>query len=388
MKKYAVHFVWIDLRAGDRYGDRAINVYNDAVNGLAAATPVGVWAEDGSSVYLDDFIPSAETRAAFELSLIELGLDAWVEQQDAKHGTWSDGWAVRVSEDTAESLLESLHMAFLAKHPPVDEPVHIVQLTSENLDREDSEGAFDGVDEAKEDSDPGDGDDAAFTPAQRYVIAQSWWVASELARRHPDLVIHEMHPGGGMYDCLALLSPGDLQPFIQLNRVGTIHVMSTPEYRTTWTEALEARSPHAVVKEIEQVAGLRMPAKAPASTPRTLAYRFIAATLNATANDRHRWDARNEFIDSSDDNPTVLNGYLAGFPEVRRSLLTTPQIGLWHEPESHYWAILCDETPVAIVSIEGIVYRPDRQINLAAEYRRHDARMLPVVASALAEVLP
>jgi hypothetical protein len=388
MKKYAVHYVWINLRAGDRYGDRAINVYDDAVNGLAAATPVGVWAEDGSSVYLDDFIPSAETRAAFELSLIELGLDAWVEQQDAKHGTWSDGWAVRVSEDTAESLLESLHMAFLAKHPPVDEPDDLVQLTSENLDREDSEGAIEGVDGAKEDSDAGESDDAAFTPAQRYVIAQSWWVASELARRHPDLVIHEMHPGGGMYDCLALLSPGDLQPFIQLNRVGTIHVTSVPEYRTTWAEALEAASPHAVVKEIEQVAGLSLPAKAPASTPRTLAYRFIATTLNATSNDRHKWDARNEFIDSSDDIPTVLNGYLAGFPEVRRSLLATPQIGLWHEPESHYWALLRDETPVAIVSIEGIVYRPDRQIDLAAEYRRHAARMLPVLASALADVLP
>lgn len=388
MKKYAVHYVWIDLRAGDRYGDRAINVYDDAVKGLAAATPVGVWAEDGSSAYLDDFIPNAETRAAFELSVTKLGLEKWVEQQDARHGTWGDGWAVKESEDTAESLLESLHMAFLAEHPPVDEQDHLLQLTSENLDQEDSEDAFEDLDEAEEDSGDGENEVAAFTPAHRYVIAQSWWVASELARRHPDLVIHEMHPGGGMYDCLALLSQGDLQPFVQLNRVGTIHVMSTPEYRTTWAEALEAASPHAVVKEIEQVADLKMPAKAPPSTPRTLAYRFIAATLHATVNDRRRWDARNEFIDSSDDNPTVLNGYLDGFPELRRSLPSTPQIGLWHEPESHYWAVLRDETPVAIVSIEGIVYRPDRQIDLAGEYRRHDSRMLPIVVSALADVLP
>ncbi|WP_454116041.1 TY-Chap2 family putative peptide chaperone [Microbacterium aurum] len=44
-------------------------------------------------------------------------------------------------------------------------------------------------------------------PATRFVIAQSWWIASELVRRHPDLVIHESHPGGGMYDCLTGLDP-------------------------------------------------------------------------------------------------------------------------------------------------------------------------------------
>ncbi len=52
------------------------------------------------------------------------------------------------------------------------------------------------------------------------------------------------------------LSPHDLQPLVQLNRSGRIHIMSVPDYSTTWSEVLEARSPHAVVKEIEQVAGL------------------------------------------------------------------------------------------------------------------------------------
>ncbi len=105
-----------------------------------------------------------------------------------------------------------------------------------------------------------------------------------------------------------------------------------------------------------------------------------------SVNDRHHWDARNEFIDSSGDDLTELNGYLAGFPEVRQALPVTPRIGLWHEPESHYWALLRDQA-VAVVSIEGVVHRPDRRIDLAAEYRRHDSRMLPVVVSALADLL-
>lgn len=41
--------------------------------------------------------------------------------------------------------------------------------------------------------------------AGRFRIAQSWWIASELARRNPHLFIHEWHPGAGGYDCLGLV---------------------------------------------------------------------------------------------------------------------------------------------------------------------------------------
>lgn len=361
-------------------------LHHDWIDGHAAQAPVGLWNEHGESYYPPFTVHLRHRGDRAGSRPPERSWAGHLEYLTDSSSAYNANWSVVDSERPMPEVLTELQESFFAVEHP--EPTLIFAPEGLLEHKQDSEEPKEDSHLLKEDSGDGENGTAAYFPAQRYVIAQSWWVASELARRHPDLVIHEMHPGGGMYDCLALLSPGDLQPFVQLNRVGTIHVMSTPEYRTTWAEALEAKSPHAVVKEIEEAAGLSRPAKAPASTPRTLAYRFIATTLNATSNDRHKWDARNEFIDSSDDIPTVLNGYLAGFPEVRRSLLATPQIGLWHEPESHYWALLRDETPVAIVSIEGIVYRPDRQIDLAAEYRRHAARMLPVLASALADVLP
>ncbi|MGV3733055.1 MAG: hypothetical protein ACO1N6_06610 [Microcella sp.] len=361
-------------------------LHHDWIDGHAAQAPVGIWDEDGESYYPPFTVHLQHRGYRAGSRPPERSWAGHLEYLTDSSSAYNANWSIVDSELTMPEILTTLQEQFFAVEHP--EPKFRVGTDGLLGDKQDSGGREEDSDLPKEDSDEDVSEASAFTPAHRYVIAQSWWVASELVRRHPDLVIHEMHPGGGMYDCLALLSPGDLKPFVQLNRVGTIHVMSTPEYRTTWAEALEAASPHAVVKEIEQVADLKMPAKAPPSTPRTLAYRFIAATLNATVNDRHRWDARNEFIDSSDDSPTVLNGYLDGFPEVRRSLPSTPQIGLWHEPESHYWAVLRDETPVAIVSIEGVVYRPDRKIDLTTEYRRLDARMQPVVASALADVLP
>jgi hypothetical protein len=98
-----------------------------------------------------------------------------------------------------------------------------------------------------------------------------------------------------------------------------------------------------------------------------LAYRFIAAALAATVNDEHAWDARNEFIDSSGDSlfdDPELNRYLSRFPEAHRDLLSTPRIGLWHEPESHFWALLRGGEPVALVSIEGWLYAHGTRMEL------------------------
>ncbi|MBE8146482.1 hypothetical protein IOD13_09295 [Brevibacterium casei] len=41
----------------------------------------------------------------------------------------------------------------------------------------------------------------------RLIYLQSWWVASEFLRRHPEFDLFETHPGGGQYDCLTILGP-------------------------------------------------------------------------------------------------------------------------------------------------------------------------------------
>jgi len=383
MTKYAVHYVWVDLRSGDDYGSRASSVYPKAMKGLAASTPVGIWDEHGSFEYLNNHEPNAEVLRGWRLSLAKLGIDEWVKQLDERHGTWSDGWAVVESDLSSDLLLESLHFEFLAAHPPVTE----VTAPSQVLE------VGDGGDDAGDDLDEDelDVEHAAddFHPAMRYVIAQSWWIAAELVRRHPELIIHEMHPGGGMYDCLALLRPDTHEPFIQLNRVGSIQVDAAPEFRLTWAEAMSTQSPRLVVDEIEAVAGLRPPVEVAPTTPRVLAYQFIAAALATTVNDECVWDARNEFIDSSADwglgDPEDLNGYLANFPEALRDLESTPRIGLWHEPESHFWALLRDGEPFALVSIEGVVYLRERRRSLLDESQDSPCATLIAVLESLAK---
>jgi hypothetical protein len=351
MALYAVHFGWI--------------------NDYAAKAPVGIWGESG--IYYPAELRShhkSVAKAAAEFAQISWA--HWVYKR-TQYGT-SAGATWRAFESD-----ESIEKAFAVVQAKFISAAQIVQ----NFLIQSGEST------------------AGDEPAQRFVLAQSWWVGAELVRRHPELILHEMHPGGGQYDVLAAFTlPHDgALVHIMLNRAGTIqvHISETPNSEPaitvigTWGVALCAVNPHEIVKRIEDVAQLARPRKAPKSTPRALAYRFIAALLNSTVNDRHVWDARNDFIDSSGDDwgpgDTEVHGFTDGFLEVREDFPTTPKIGLWQEPNSHFWAILRDQIPVAIVSIEGRVYSNGGRHDLAEAYAANGRRMLPLVANILGDLL-
>lgn len=370
MTLYAVHYAWVDDHA--------------------TKAPVGIWGEGGICFYppeTDDY-RSKGSQAETEASQM-LWAD-WVENRTEWGSTYGASWSAVESDEPMEEILTGLRTEFFS------EPHPVTMISLPELPEDSGAPEEDSVEDEEDSEESGPSD-----PAQRFVIAQSWWIAAELARRHPELLVHEMHPGGGQYDVLAVLSPPYVAARMQvmLNRVGTIQVHQNDgrngepdmELISTWSDALSASSPHAVVKHIEDVANLGSPAKAPSSTPRALAYRFIAVLLSMTVNDRHSWDARNEFIDSSGDwwpgSPEV-HGFLEGFPDVRRDLPSTPKLGLWHEPESHFWAVLRNKVPVAIVSTEGRVYRADRRYDLAAEYSSNERRMLPLITKILSDLLP
>jgi hypothetical protein len=223
--------------------------------------------------------------------------------------------------------------------------------------------------------------EATAAPETRAVMALSWQIAADLVQRHPEFVVHEMHPGGGQYDVLAVFSiPLENSPMtVMLNRAGTIQVHSNKATRAesnavvlgTWTDAALPGGAQRITRKIEDTTTFTTTRANVATPTHALAYRFIADALAVAAHDQHDWDARNEFIDSSGDwylGDPELNGYVDAFPRVRHDFSETPRIGLWHEPESHFWAILRDEMPVAIVSLEGRVYRADHTYDLAVEY--------------------
>lgn len=231
--------------------------------------------------------------------------------------------------------------------------------------------------------------------ASRFALAQSWWVAAELARRHPELVVYEMHPGGGMYDVLCVASiralsagsAGDL-PRVMLNRVGTLQVHTGQESVTlaSWADLIGTSSPHSLVKEVEAGTGWGSPLPTPATTPRTLVYRLIAAALTMLMNDRHRWDARSVFLDSSDG--CRVEDYLERFSGAREALRGTSFVGLPGEPESHFWALQRDGETMLVLSIEGRLYdRSGGTRDLMSTYQKYNRKLIPFTAALLAKWL-
>lgn len=116
---------------------------------------------------------------------------------------------------------------------------------------------------------------------QRMINLQSWWVASELIRRHPQLELIETHPGGGQYDCLSVLSAdGAHKLHIDLNRRGRMHIHSgTPtwfdsarwdiRYPVEWSTELNQEDRRRIPRFLEDATGLLPPAQTPVTTPKT-----------------------------------------------------------------------------------------------------------------------
>ncbi|MGR2752824.1 TY-Chap2 family putative peptide chaperone [Agromyces arachidis] len=226
-------------------------------------------------------------------------------------------------------------------------------------------------------------------PASRFQIEQSWWIASELARRHPTHIVYEAHPGGGLGDELWVRPAGRLTDgdrWIRINRGGTIRVVTHRDDNAHvegavahLADALAAADPHHLLKQIEAAANLSLTDPAPSSTGRSLAYRFISSALTMMLNDRHPWDCRNCYYDTAGYGTGPLD-YLEAFPDARadaRAIRSEPwDLG---NREAHFWALLRQNQPLALLSSEGRLYFRGRVTDLMSEYPVHDRDLRAMV---------
>ncbi|GAA3917678.1 hypothetical protein [Microbacterium invictum] len=349
----------------------------------ARPEPVGAWEVHGTTAV--PYYPPEHQKylKRGEKALLERpteSLEEWVHFLAHKSPSW------RIHNHNSESLFDTADpdviAAYREEHWAFHQHVALLQEKQAAIRAAAAEAAND----TAHDMTPGWG-------ATRIALAQSWWIASELVRRQPQLLAYEMHPGGGQYDVLCVTDPasfsphlasGDL-PRVMLNRNGTlqVHQGAKAEVVATWIQALESPTPYSIVKDLERRAGWPPPQTTPATTKRALAYRLFASALTMTLNDRFRWDVRSEFLDTSEYGAPRA-GYLAAFPVAVESARTTPTLGIPGEPESHFWALRRGAETVVIVSIDGQAYFADgKQADLMTEYHKHNRRINPTTVALL-----
>ncbi|GEM_PF-3022461 len=241
-------------------------------------------------------------------------------------------------------------------------------------------------------------------PAKRHRYAQSWWFASEIQRRHPEFLIVEMHPGGGMYDVLAIMDQEVYKPDfngdsnkLMINREGTIQGHKTvilPDGESSfetemlvkdWHDIYDTDDSYRFLRIFEQRMRWMAPSETPHTSPRTLAYRFIAAALHLQLHAKELWDARNSFKDSSE----MMIGepeprFIKEFPAAVEDRNIVQKQGFWGEPDSHFWALTRDGEAHLLISIEGKVYfRNGNAIDLMKIYDKNNRKLMPTVLAVM-----
>ncbi|MTE24889.1 hypothetical protein [Microbacterium sp. ZXX196] len=225
-----------------------------------------------------------------------------------------------------------------------------------------------------------------LVPSGGRVIAESWWIASELVLRHPEVKLWERH-FGGICDELVLEWPGG-RGHLSLNRTGGVLAFpagATKPGRFSWVWALAQENPHAAVTRLEKLVGVAAPHPRPASTPEGIAYRVIAAVLRLQQDDRSVWDARAIWSDTRE-----LVERFPYAPPVPLRKMTVASDG---EARGGLWVIAKGDrdhalTPLALVSHEGwLIVGDGSPIDLMAEYRACGKRILPILAQHLGHLL-
>ena len=237
----------------------------------------------------------------------------------------------------------------------------------------------------------GDGFEEYNPPADRFLTAQVWWIASELVRRHPHLRIsgHEV-PGDGR---LVIVHDEQDGMSIQWDLVGGCKfLVNGVVNRISWIEMMAASSPHETVKRIEVAVGLGIPKATPVTTPRSLTYRVIASALAAAVDDRHDWYAVPAPMNPDDDPdcayfrpfPTAIAARDAYVLAVDEQLAATGRSIHFFQP---FWALLRGLEPVAIFDAAGVIHTGMGATELMPAYEYIDRKLVLTTARVLGPYL-
>ncbi|MCM3849995.1 hypothetical protein ND486_27775 [Pseudonocardia sp. DR1-2] len=206
-------------------------------------------------------------------------------------------------------------------------------------------------------------------------MAQSWWIASQLVRRHPRLAIIETKPDFTAQDNLALIdsvvAPSSRGAVLEIDRNGSLGRSSEPELPSmTWREVFEAGDPFEPLTRLEATAGLASPAGNPRSGRKAVAYRLIARLLSTTLNDRRPLQVRSGYLQTFQ----LGSGCwpeLRHFPDVAAALDDVRTDDVDGQPGYRFWMLEHDHRLVAVLDTDARLYYADEtSTDVYKRYRR------------------
>ena len=223
------------------------------------------------------------------------------------------------------------------------------------------------------------------------VEAASWRIVTELCRRTPSLNIYQYHPGGGQNDCLALMHP-TFGTVADLNRSGTFHARrrldsgepARDECWPVWEEVTQTPMQDLVNRASTQI-GQAVPARLPASVPRVVVYRSMAAILALHAFAPVMWSCQSAFIDSSGVEGCGGHPLLASFPTAEAALRAEGQTDSERSGVGT-WLVLRGDEPLLCLREDGRVWTLGGEAeNVVVTYRRNRS-ILAVIYPLLATI--
>ena len=173
--------------------------------------------------------------------------------------------------------------------------------------------------------------------------ALSWEISAELVRRHPDeLMLAELHPGGGQYDCMTIVSLRDHSKAF-LNRINKGHIdvalRDSLDDRPNWTQVLLADNRRDVVELIEGDLNLVGPKETPLTTSRSIGYRVIAEVISQKALSKNSLFASHGWFDGEMYELNAKMKMFDALPLAAAALRSFSASELFRSPAANYWFI-------------------------------------------------
>ena len=226
----------------------------------------------------------------------------------------------------------------------------------------------------------------------------SWEVASEVVRRHPgQLMLAELQPGGGQYDCLSILR-------IDRQDAETVHLNRNPkghlnvpmrdsfDVRPNWTQVLLAENRPELIQIIERQLLLQSPSHTPETTSKSIGYRLLSSLISSHVHNKTNLFATHGWYDGELGERNAAMDHFDALPMTIESGLNNSESALFNSPAANFWFLY--ELPrskqsrdylefdigknqplLAIDCYQGTLYTRSKSCDLMSEYQKVERKI-------------